>query len=93
MIHWTRGGGDSASGKGRTAVFLFVVGALGVISYAYMRRQWLQYLRQQALAEISQFVGSAQEFDSAAVGALALVQEVELVSRGYRMFVKNVSRP
>jgi hypothetical protein len=85
MIHWTRGNGNSGSGKGRVAIFLLAMGLLSVISYAYMRRQWLQYLRQQAISELSQFVGSAQKFDSAAIGALTLVQEVELVSRGYRL--------
>ncbi len=50
-----------------------------------MRRQWLQYVRQHTLAEISDFVSQAREFDSVAAGALTLVQEVELVSRGYRM--------
>jgi hypothetical protein len=66
-------------------VFLGVVILLATISYAYMRRQWLQYVRQQSIAEISDFVNKAQEFDDAAAGSLTLVQEVELVSRGYRM--------
>jgi hypothetical protein len=60
---------------------------LAVVLYAYMRRQWLQYLRQQSLSEMSEFIAKAQEFDDAAAGALSLVQEVELVSRGYRMLV------
>jgi hypothetical protein len=85
MIHWTRDTGTSATGMGRMAIFLVIVGLLAVVSYAYMRRQWLQYLRQQTLAEISEFIVKGQEFDAAAGGALALVQEVELVSRGYRM--------
>jgi hypothetical protein len=62
-----------------------VVILLAIVSYAYARRQWLQYLRQQSLAEISEFIDRAQEFDTAVAGALTLVQEVELVSRGYRM--------
>jgi len=67
------------------AVFLAVVVVLAVISYAYVRRQWLRYLRQQTLAEASEFIAKTQEFDTVAAGALTLVQEVELVSRGYRM--------
>jgi len=85
FVHWIRGGASSTAGKGRMVVFLGVVILLATISYAYMRRQWLQYLRQQAIAEISEFVNRAQEFDTAAAGSLTLVQEVELVSRGYRM--------
>jgi hypothetical protein len=85
LIHWTRGDGDFVAGRGRRAVFLAVMGIFIVVGYAYIRRQWLQYLRQQTLVEISEFVGTAHDFDTAAAGALTLVQEVELVSRGYRM--------
>jgi hypothetical protein len=85
FIHWTRGGSSYAAGKGRVAIFLVLLLVLGVVSYAYIRRQWLQYLRQQTLSEASGFVAKSQEFDAVAAGALTLVQEVELVSRGYRM--------
>ena len=85
LIHWTRGGEKSAVGKGRTVVFLTLLIGFAIVSYAYMRRQWLQYLRQQSLAEVSEFVTKAQELDTVVAGALTLVQEVELVSRGYRM--------
>jgi hypothetical protein len=85
LIHWTRGEGDAAAGKGRILVFLVVMVAFVIVGYAYIRRQWLQYLRQQTLVEISDFVGTSHDFDTAAAGALTLVQEVELVSRGYRM--------
>lgn len=85
LIHWTRGGGSSSAGKGRMTVFLIIVILFATVSYAYMRRQWLQYLRQQSLAEISDLAVKAQELDSVVAAALTLVQEVELVSRGYRM--------
>lgn len=84
MVNWVRGG-KQGNGLGRVIVLLLAIGALAVVAYAYVRRQWLQYLRQQALSEISHFVGVAQQFDTAAAGALTLVQEVELVSRGYRL--------
>jgi hypothetical protein len=84
-IHWTVDAGKSVFGKGRVAAFLLLFMLCAVISYSYMRRQWLQYLRQQSLAETSGFVTTAQNLDNAAAGALTLVQEVELVSRGYRM--------
>jgi hypothetical protein len=86
LIHWMRGGGSSAAGKGRMFIFLALLVGFAMMSYAYMRRQWLQYLRQQSLAEVSEFVAKAQEFDTVVAGALTLVQEVELVSRGYRMY-------
>ncbi|KAH6709658.1 Mysoin-binding motif of peroxisomes-domain-containing protein [Leptodontidium sp. MPI-SDFR-AT-0119] len=86
LIHWTRGDGTS-TGRGRIAVFLVVIILLSMVSYAYMRRQWLQYLRQQSLAEMSDFSTKAQGLDSVVAGALTLVQEVELVSRGYRISI------
>jgi hypothetical protein len=85
LIHWARGDGDSIAGKGRIVVFLAIMTVFVTVGYAYVRRQWLQYLRQQTLMEISNFVGIAHDFDMAAAGALTLVQEVELVSRGYRL--------
>ncbi|TVY48976.1 hypothetical protein LOCC1_G000751 [Lachnellula occidentalis] len=91
LVNWTRGDRGSSGGKGRLAVFMTVLVLLAVVLYAYMRRHWLQYLRQQSLSEISELISKAQEFDGAASGALSLVQEVELVSRGYRMLVLFVS--
>lgn len=85
LTHWTRGGTNSAAGKSRMVIFLALLVGFAMISYAYMRKQWLQYLRQQSLADVSEFVGKAQEFDTVVAGALTLIQEVELVSRGYRM--------
>lgn len=85
LVHWVRGGRPSAVGFGRLIVFLVILVLLAMILYAYMRRQWLQYLRQQTLVGISEFVTKAQDLDSSAMGALTLIQEVELVSRGYRM--------
>lgn len=85
LINWTRGSGNLSAGRWRMAIFLLVITLSAYIAYAYIRRQWLQYLRQQSLAEITDFVAVAQGLDSAAGGALTLVQEVELVSRGYRM--------
>jgi len=61
------------------------MGVLGLVAYAYMCRQWLQYLMQQTISETIGFIGKAQEFDHVTSAALTLVQEVELVARGYKM--------
>jgi hypothetical protein len=82
-VNWVRG--DHAIGQ--TLVYFGVLGLLGIIAYAYVRRQWLQYLRQQNLRDITSLVAKSHELDSAASGALSLVQEVELVARGYKMCV------
>lgn len=43
------------------------------------------------MAEITAFVAKSQDFDGASSAAVSLVQEVELVSRGYRMYVLLLS--
>ena len=55
------------------------------IGRVYLRRQWLRYRRQQALTEINSFVSHSHEIDGVVGAALGLIQEVELVSRGYRL--------
>ncbi len=86
-IHWIRSAGRIHLSGWRicltlsTAVMMF--GGL----YALLRRQWLHYVRAQAVETASSLTASAQNFDAAAAAALTWIQEVELVSRGYRMWV------
>lgn len=68
-------------------VLLVLVPVLGVFFYAFAKRQWLKYLRHQAVDVAATFIGNAQGFDSAASASVVFIQEVELVSRGYRMYV------
>lgn len=60
---------------------------MAAVCYAFAKRQWLKYLRHQAVEGASELVGNAQTFDSAASASIVFIQEVELVSRGYRMYV------
>lgn len=85
FISWLYGGGITNLTKKRVVVFAVVFAVAGVVSQAYIRQQWLRYVRNQTLAEISTFVSQSQDFDSASSAAVALIQEVELVSRGYRL--------
>ena len=87
ILHWARGSGTSKFGSSSVLLVLMVFASVGSISYAYIRRQWLQYLRRQAVEAASTFVARSQAFDAAASAAVALIQEVELVSRGYQMSV------
>nr|XP_036585712.1 proliferating cell nuclear antigen [Colletotrichum truncatum]KAF6795763.1 proliferating cell nuclear antigen [Colletotrichum truncatum] len=82
-LNWIAGSGPL--NKKRVTVILFVVVIAAGIAHVYMRRQWLRYRRLQALSEVTAFVSNSQEFDAATGAAIALVQEVELVSRGYRL--------
>ncbi|KAI1001678.1 hypothetical protein K3495_g6524 [Podosphaera aphanis] len=85
LIHWTRSSAGSAVAKGRIAILVIVLGILGMMAYAYLRRQWLQRLRQETLEVLSSLISASHDFDSAASNALLLIQEVELVSRGYQI--------
>lgn len=85
FIRWLFSGGVANLTKKRVVVFVVGFALAGVASQAYLRQQWLKYVRQQVLAETSIFVSRAQDFDSTLTAALALIQEVELVSRGYRL--------
>lgn len=85
VLSWVLSGGPPFLSRKRLAVLLILIPASVLIGQVLMRRQWLRYQRRQSLSEVSSFVYNAQEFDGASAAALALVQEVELVSRGYRM--------
>ena len=64
-----------------TAVFV----AIAVVTYAYLRRQWLKFLRRNAVTAASGLTANWQAFEVSATTALSLIQEVELVSKGYRL--------
>lgn len=74
--------GCSASMAGFITVSLCF---LTLAMYYYLRRQMLHNLRLQAISVASTFAINAQDFDAAAAAGLTLIQEVELVSRGYSM--------
>ena len=88
-VHWARGNNSSSAISGRVVVVVTLFVGLTILGYAYIRRQWLQYLRQQTLTEASKFVAKSQGLDVAMSAAVTLTQEVELVSRGYRMWASK----
>lgn len=93
ILSWVVGTGPSYVTKKRL-IFLICLACCGVVlGKVYMKRQWLRYRRDQALSEVGTFVSTAHEFDAVGSAALALIQEVELVSRGYRMYVCFPSLP
>lgn len=85
MIHWSRSRSGVGMNPRRIAVLLFVLPLVGIVFYAFARRQWLKFVRHQAVQETSLFVNHAQNFDSVMSSSVLFIQEVELVSRGYRM--------
>ncbi|KAF2874813.1 Mysoin-binding motif of peroxisomes-domain-containing protein [Massariosphaeria phaeospora] len=84
LVHWSRGRSSSYS-NGRFLVGVTLFAAVATAFYTYMRRQWLQSLRQKAVEGAAALVTNLQAFETSTSSALALIQEVELVSRGYRL--------
>jgi hypothetical protein len=85
LLHWSRSRTGSGLNPKKLGVLLILVPVLGILFYAFAKRQWLKYLRHQAVDAAGTFIGNAQGFDSAASASVVFIQEVELVSRGYRM--------
>lgn len=85
VLSWVLDGGPFLLNRKRLVILLILIPACVLLGQVMMRRQWLQYRRQQSLSEVSVLVHHSQEFDGASTAALALIQEVELVSRGYRL--------
>jgi hypothetical protein len=85
IVYWARGGSQQRLRIGRALAALVVTLALAVIIYAYVRRRRIENLRGRAFASAARFVSQSQAFDVAAVGALAAIQDVELVARGFRL--------
>lgn len=93
ILSWISGHAARRFTRNRTLFLLLLVVAAAFLAQVYMRRQWLRYRRDQSLSEMATFVSLSHHFDAAVEASLALIQEVELVSRGYRMFVLSPSSP
>ncbi|KAL4806905.1 Mysoin-binding motif of peroxisomes-domain-containing protein [Aspergillus unguis] len=91
LLHWSRPRTGTGINPRKVGVLLVLVPVLGVLFYAFARRQWLKYLRHQAVDAAVLLIGNAQGFDSATSASVVFIQEVELVSRGYRMQVSHFS--
>lgn len=85
VLSWIFGNKDSYVTKKRLVFLVVLLVACAALGQVYIRRQWLRYRREQSLSELGGFVINSHDFDSVVEATLALVQEVELVSRGYRM--------
>lgn len=85
LIHWARNGRDGFASKSRVILVLLAFIVVAFIGYAYVRRQWLKFLRRHAVTEVTTLTANWQAFEVSASSALSLIQEVELVSKGYRL--------
>lgn len=84
-IRWLHNTTWAGSNRGRLSLVTAVIALVVVVLYVYLRRQRLANLRMQAVEGASSLTSIAQSFDAVASAALTLIQEVELISRGYRM--------
>ncbi|KAK8188583.1 Mysoin-binding motif of peroxisomes-domain-containing protein, partial [Phyllosticta paracitricarpa] len=85
LIQWARDQEEGGFSKGRLFVAVFATAVGLTFAYAHATRKWLQHLRHRAINTASVLVANLQTFDTASSSALMLIQEVELVSRGYRL--------
>lgn len=85
LLQWVRGASTTSTVFRRIGVVFIIVAAVTTLAYTYVRRQWLHYLRRRNLAEVSVFVARVQDLDASITAGITLIQEVELVSRGYRV--------
>ncbi|EGD99067.1 hypothetical protein TESG_06424 [Trichophyton tonsurans CBS 112818] len=85
LLHWARSIHRIGWNVGRVLLLGVLLATIVAAFYVFAKRQWLRYLRSQAIETATACVGNAQTLDSAASASVVLIQEVELVSRGYRV--------
>lgn len=85
---WLAAGGYESLTRRRLIFLAFMLAAATLLAPVYFKRQWLKFRMDQVLFEISTFVSMSQDLDSATGAAVSLIQEVGLVSHGYRMYVR-----
>ncbi|TGZ81787.1 hypothetical protein EX30DRAFT_348201 [Ascodesmis nigricans] len=87
MLSWVfRGsGGRAMFSKARAIAALCLSLVVAVFLFTKARRKWLRHVRLKAIEYAIIFVENSQTFDILASNAVTLIQEVELVSRGYRL--------
>lgn len=91
LLQWARTRPKLSWDLRRITILLFLGLSVTVSFYVFARRQWLRDLRCRAVDVASVLVGNGQSLDAAASASVVLIQEVELVSRGYRMLAKLLS--
>lgn len=85
LLHWARNGRNGSISKSRVPLTLIVLAMAAFVGYTYVRRQWLRFLRRNAVAAASSLTGNWRAYEVSSSAALSLIQEVELVSKGYRL--------
>lgn len=84
-VRWLRSRAIVPYDPSQICLLASVAVAITLTLYYYFRRQCLHYLRIQAIESASSLTTNAQDFDAAVSAGITLIQEVELVSRGYNI--------
>ena len=69
----------------RWIVALFVMAAAIAVGLAHVRRQQQKLLRRKAVETANAVITNLQALDASSSAAIMLIQEVEAVSRGFRL--------
>jgi hypothetical protein len=85
LVHWARSAKGGYISRSRIALVATIFALIALVAYAYVRRQWLKYLRHQAVDAATKLTNNWQAVEISSTGALQFIQEVELVSKGYRL--------
>ena len=87
LVDWARGGDEAHLRIYRTLSVFFVALICVPLLRSHLRRKSLALLRQRALASAGTLITCSQNYDAAAAATLTAIQDVELVARGYRLWV------
>jgi hypothetical protein len=87
LVHGTKATGGSLLKSTSFWITSATLATVAIILYVFTKRRWLEHLRHQAIDAAANLISNARTFDEATLAALGLIQEVELVSRGYNLSV------
>ena len=85
VLNWARGGRSWSLIQGRAIVLLVCALVTLTTLYAFLRHEWRRCKRHQVLEATSAMVTNVKAFEATSTSALSMIQEVELVSKGYRL--------
>jgi hypothetical protein len=89
LLAWSRSKLRSPTPITWAQVTLYTTVAIGITCFLIFafRRQYSRFIRQTTVSSAAHFVSEAHNFDAATTAALRHIQEIEVVARGYQMFV------
>jgi hypothetical protein len=92
LIHWAVSARSGEIGWSRLMVLIVALIASISFLYVYARKQRLHNLRQNAVKSLTALTTNFEALEVSSSTALTMIQEVELVSRGYRLSVSPFLR-